>query len=470
MKRNRKMKRIGLAVIAGSALLGSNVDVSALPPGSIISNSIHSLGGVTRGLDENLVEDGSVVPVGAALYTAPNGAVSGALGTEGMTESIFTSARPGAPTGGLNVPQPMLIDAALGGGGTGTDLRADHINPLTGDATWGARAALVTTWTSIANTGNILLPPSGSVTGVITNMTPGAVTSSSGTPLFDGLAPGSVAADPFPDTIPFLPGAGFGANGVDFSVAIQGRDAATALIHGLAPNAAGIAAIPAPFIPIVTFYEQDLGGGATLLEIPDTSPDNLRESDWGGGFGVGPTLGNSAHANDNVAPLLIGELFGVVANQEIRELEEFGLPTGVYILDVSFSANVIYTGGQLVTDGKVAAGSIGGYNSNWQNILFPDDIVANAGGTADTPWGAAALFSGGTDYNGLAYGPSYDRNGLEAYDFYRESFLLPGGTPVAGNDSASQSFVTRQFVPEPISAGLGMMGIGALGASLRRRR
>lgn len=448
------------------------MDVSALPPGSIISASIHSLAGVTRGLDENLIDDGSVAPfVQPSLYVAPNGATAGPLGIEGMTESIFTSARTGAPTGGLNVPQPMDLDPALGAGGTGTDLRADHINPLTGKATWGARASLVTTWTSIANNANILLPPAGNVTGVITNMTPGAVNSSSGTPLFDGLAPGSIVADPFPDTIPFLPGAGFGANGVDFSVALQGRDAATALIHGLPATAAGIAAIPAPFIPIVTFYDMDMGGGSTLLEIPDSGADNLKESDWGGGLGVGPTTGNSAHANDNVMPLLIGELFGVVANQEIRELEEFGSPTGVYILDVSFSANVIYTGGKLVDEGKVKVGSIGGYNSNWQNILFPDDIATPVGGeAAGAIWGVDALFSGGVDYNGLAYGPSYDRNGLEAYDFYRESFLLPGGTPVAGNDSASQSFVTRQFVPEPISAGLGMMGIGALGASLRRRR
>lgn len=429
------------SLAAGSVMFGMADTASATLP--LWQGTTNFLAGVPRALDENYVAQPAV---GAPLYTMPDGSVEGVLGTPGMTESIFTAPRVGAPLGGLNVPQPAFLSPLL----APTDPRAlvpnpiqDFVPGIQGGETpqWGARAGAVIRWTETADAFiNMALlgdgpggsAPFGAVTGVLYNLTPGQFVSSTldptGAPVAlinDGLAPGSSALDVFPDTLPFTTN-NAGERFASFNITANGRDATTAAFFGTT-----VAGIPSALVPIIELYDDTTLH--TLLEIPDGA-DPLSELDWGtAGHSFGPVTGASHDANDTPPALLVGELADMTITQTIREV---GLMSGVFELDISVSADIIYTGGKLVVDGKVNVGSTGTLGFNFENIAFP---VSAAGG----------LFPNGT----------YDRNTLATYDF------IPGQS-----FSADQSFDVNYYVPEPLTTSLSLMGLAGLGASVRRRR
>jgi hypothetical protein len=404
MKNRRAMRKfVGGLALAG--VLAGGPSVMALPVGTPFADQ-NFLNGAGYGLDENFV--GS-----PGDYIMPDGSTSGPVGTSGMTETIFTAARPGAPLGGVNIPQPALLGAGSG------DSRLGVLNPLAGAPVWGARSGAVVRWDVLADIGGTVAPLTpGVVTGVLYNMTPGPFTSltiGAGGPVFpvdDGMSPGS-AVDGFPDTLPFaldLAGRRFAS----FSLGFLGDDPDTAAIFG--------GAVPTAMLPVVELWD----GGAGLV----LSDGTLAEGDFN--HNGGPFAGGAGAAHDGTL-LLTGVLGDAFTNQTILET---AAGSGEFFLDIEFFGNVRYTGGGLVSDGTVAVGSVGTVGANWNDIPF-------------TEAGPGGMFPNGT----------FDRNGLASFDF------RPGGS-----FSADQSFVGTA-VPEPATVGLGMLVLGSLASySLGRSR
>ena len=411
MNNRRAMRRFvnGLAVAFLLCTVNS-VTADPLPVGTPFPGQ-NFLSGQSFGLDENYVAATS-----SGWYTMPSGSNATPDGTPGMTESIFTGSRVGAPNGGLNLPQPSFVPPS--------DSRHAISSPLSAPGTvgqWPARAGAVVRWDMLSDIGGNLiplLPPAGSVTGIVLGLTPKQFTSTtpSITLLNDGLSPGS-AVEPgplgvpgvFPDTMAFATDFS-GRRALSFELSFFGNDADSAALFA----ATGVPAVPSQVIPVVEWWD----GGANL-----TLNNNLLESDIDHNGGIFGATASPARDGD---PLLIGQLGDAFVQQTILETAR---DSGEFVLDIQFQGNVEYIGGDLVSSGVVAAGSTGTLSANWEDVPFP---VSGAGG----------IFPNG----------SYDRNGIDSYDF------RPGGS-----FSADQSFTTDAAIPEPVTATLVVLAISALG-------
>lgn len=441
-------------VLAAIMLLASG-PAMALP----LYDGINNLAGRGYGLDENYVEPAGP-PAGSPWYMMPNGATSAGanagLGTPGMTETIFTAPRGpatvaggGAPLGGINLPQPALLSAGSG------DRRAGVPNfalPAAGGApVWGARAGGAFRWETNANfdgSASTALPL-GDATAIAYNMTPfnfsattfgfdesGGLAAAIG--IDDGLAPGSAIGDTIPDTIPFLTTApGGGQRIANFELSFIGLEDFALFGHA---DAALFAADPiaSNMLPIVEIWE----GGNTF----ELSVGGLLEGDFDHDFGA--NTGEVGDATDG-GLLLSGFLTNAIARQSLIETAP---GSGVFELDVTFQFDVAWVGGSLVGP-KVLAADLtdpttwtGTGEINWADIPFPT--------IGPGPYGLAAPGAGEFP-NG-----TFDRNGLSSFDF----------RPPPGSFSADLNFEVT--IPEPVTAGMGLLGLSSLGAYLfgRRRR
>ena len=434
-----------VAGVVGLLVLSTAPVTNALSPFSGGNNLI----GAGAGLDENFISTGVAPGFGGLNYVTPNGINGGgpviAAGTSmpGMTESIRYG-EVGGGAGyqaltdaalGINIPQPMFLPAS--------DARVGIPNPLAlGAPIWGARTGSVLRWDVLdsdppgAPGAPDFLIPAGSVTGQAVNLTPQVVTALSGPLSDDGLAPGSMAADGIPDFLAFtttFTGQRIASFELSFFDESDG-----ALFGGVLPPA---------LQPRVRLYE-----GGSLLSIASPPMDEaFFDHDTGNdltGAGAGPggpgaasgvATGDAIDAAVDGTLLLGGRLINAFASLTWSEIDALpGTPgfqlSGRFELDIQFFANVRYDEGSMFLAGLTS--DEGTVNADWDNVPFGSfALVAPAPG---------AGFAGGDDINGLGI-----------YDF-KES------------PSASQTF--SSIIPEPVSAGLGLIGLGLLSGYIRRRK
>ncbi len=366
--------------------------------------------GVAAGLQENLLR----TPAGGE-YLSPYEVVNGQIASPQMPGSFESVRVVGGTVTGVNIAQPANISDPA-------DSRVGVINPVLGGATWGARAGAVAELTRNDSIGVNLVD--NSTTVVAYNFTPGGTFGAD-----DGLAPGSLPGDGIPDFVPLI------GTTVVFNSSYLGENDLTAL--GLS------AADVATMTPIIDVYE-DLGVGSTPFDLSTPAAQSaLLEADFNHNTGapVGATLADAVDG-DLMLRAKVKQAALVTFQFIFNDTNGNGIiDAGDEVLqDVLLTGGTLeFIGGKLVTDGVVTAGSTGSFSwSLTQEFVLIERVPVG-------------LYPGG--------GNDPD---LDQWDFLD---LRPGGS-----NSANLALVIDPEVPEPVTAGLSLLALGALGGYATRRR
>jgi hypothetical protein len=434
-------RKLLLGVVAGSAVLAAASSAMAM---TTFAGEVNKLSGVPVAGDE-MYTNGP----GATYLTPAN--VFGAPVLPGSVVGKIESIRPGGlGVGGINLPQSANV------AGVATDNRNAIVNPdvvgtpYAGTPFWGARSMGVVQWQAIQDGISTSLAPLGSITGIVSGLTPRFITAkSAGALADDGLAPGSHAGDGIPDFIPWVSD---GAGGLTAQYIIQYWDIQSALGAGISlSNAVKLSGK-------VTDYEDTRTtlGGQTLLDISQPGaaygPTSPSDQDLDGkklvqtgldpatGLAIGPPS-EVSDATDGPSPLLLaGYLRDVSATLIFRLAPGDTVPT----LELKLSANEVD-----YFDGSLLGALVLGATPPGEASLFPNGYSTGTLGAdlINVDWANTT----GQDPSGFLSGMPFDFAGY-------------------GSASANQSFDVSGVVPEPVTAGMAGLGIGALGLFLSRRR